>query len=214
MSITPNIYIIGSQCTGKTTLASALCDGFDRNTGVDDEGKPALITEVARSVLERHHFARHDIRNSAERALELQRLILEAQHVSETAWLRERAWFVSDRSAVDPIIYARKYASREAADALCDSDKWRGMSGRMAKSAVILCEAPVHWLVDDGVRLMPLDEDEWLQIHNEFCHVLEQYGIEYYVLPGSMADMGERIRFVLTKWEDKRNQLNSGGHGP
>jgi len=211
MASPPNIYIVGSQCTGKTTLVNAICRHFfDHGTGrAPEDHRPGVIKEVARSVLEKHKFVRSDIRDSQSRALELQKLIIEAQYESERAHLNKykQSWFISDRSAVDPVIYARKYASAAAADALCTSEKWLEMKSRMSRSVIVVCEASVEWLVDDGVRLMPLDPDEWLQLHGEFCAALADMGLEYHVLPGNVGDMDERVEFVLSRWKEKKAQL-------
>lgn len=83
----------------------------------------------------------------------------------------------------------------------------------MAASLVIVCEAGVDWLVDDGVRLMPLDSKEWAQLHGEFCGVLGDVGLDYHVLPAGVRDLDERVRFVLTRWEEMRRQLGTCDDG-
>ncbi|KAI2642306.1 AAA domain-containing protein [Xylaria nigripes] len=206
---TPNIYIIGSQCTGKTTLINALSDYFDRSP-VTAAKQPAIIKEVARTILKKYDFTRIDIRNSPDRALELQRLIIEAQSAAEKAKLRENSWFISDRSAVDPVVYARKYVGTEAADALRAAPHWVKMRDRMARSLVVVCEAGVGWLTDDGVRLMPLDQAEWLGVHEEFCALLADAGLEYHILPSSVGSREDRLQFVLGLWEEKRSLLALG----
>ncbi|RWA08167.1 hypothetical protein EKO27_g6938, partial [Xylaria grammica] len=104
MAALPSIYIIGSQCTGKTTLVTALSAYFEQHPpapAAQAQAHPGVIKEVARSVLSQHGFTRADIRQSQDRALELQRLILEAQSAAEQS---QGAWFISDRSAMDPVI--------------------------------------------------------------------------------------------------------------
>ncbi|KAI0407925.1 AAA domain-containing protein [Xylaria palmicola] len=204
--VLPSIYIVGCQCTGKTTLADAIFEHVEQHP-VAPGCPPGMIKEVARTVLKNHGFTRSDIRSSQHRALELQSRIIEAQSEAERAQLAARAWFISDRSAVDPVIYARRYASREAADALMASPAWVAMRARMAASLVIVCEPGVDWLADDGVRLMPLDAAEWLQLHAEFCALLADVGLEHYVLPSRMGNKDERVQFVLASWEEKRGRL-------
>ncbi|KAH8158230.1 hypothetical protein CIB48_g10012 [Xylaria polymorpha] len=207
MAALPNIYIIGSQSTGKTTLVNDLSEHFEHHP-IAVEARPGIIKEVARTILELHGFTRGDIRSSKDRTLELQRLIIEGQFEAEKNELQTRPWFISDRSAVDPIIYAREYASREGADALVTSARWMEMRNRMAKSLVIVCEAGVDWLMDDGVRLMPLDSAEWMQIHSRFCDTLAGVGLEYHVLPSRVGSRDERVKFVLARWERKRRELS------
>src|SRR5579871_4364415 len=77
-----SIYIIGAQCTGKTTLAEALLEQLRKDKRINSP--LYLIREVARDVLRKYHFSRDDITTSPEKALELQRLILRAQFEEET----------------------------------------------------------------------------------------------------------------------------------
>ncbi|KAI1426251.1 AAA domain-containing protein [Xylaria sp. FL1777] len=205
MAALPNIYIIGSQCTGKTTLVNAISESLKHHP-IASAKPPGVIKEVARSVLESHGFTRDDIRSSQERALELQRLIIEAQSKAEKSHLETRSWFISDRSAVDPVVYARKYASREAADALSSSAQWIEMRDRMARSLVIICQPGVDWLADDGVRLIPLDSEEWEQLDTEFCLTLADAGLQHHTLPSQMRNTDERVQFVLTRWEEMVTQ--------
>ncbi|CAF3646227.1 unnamed protein product [Fusarium graminearum] len=79
----PNIYIIGPQSTGKTTLIHKLQDDLQLwLTGTSIES-PSIISEVARTVLTKHNYSAHDIQTLKTRCLELQQLILEAQAVAE-----------------------------------------------------------------------------------------------------------------------------------
>ena len=83
MANVKNIYIVGAQCTGKTTLVDALSKFFEtqKNRYLHDEAtpKPYIIKEVARSVIRKHKFTANDITSSKSRAAQLQKLILAAQ---------------------------------------------------------------------------------------------------------------------------------------
>ncbi|KAI2628894.1 AAA domain-containing protein [Hypoxylon sp. NC1633] len=200
----PNIYIIGSQCTGKTTLTNVLIDRFNHTRSPPE--RPAVIKEVARTILKTHGFNADDIRNSKERAMELQRLIMEAQFENEQSLAKGGCWYVSDRSALDTIVYGRIYAGRDAAHALLESSKWAEMRDRMADSLVVVCEAGADWLIDDGVRLMPTSREEWLEVHSEFCRALEDFGLTYEVLSCKVEAMEHRLDFVLSKWEELKKR--------
>lgn len=76
---------------------------------------------------------------------------MKAQLNAECRALESRKWFISDRSGVDPIVYARKYVSEEAAEDLVKSTEWLELKERMKSALVIVCEAGVDWLIDDGV---------------------------------------------------------------
>lgn len=77
--MTKNIYVIGAQCTGKTTLVNALEEHFKSNNVDRNMPQPTVIQEVARAVLKEKGFTREDITTSPSRALQLQRHILDAQ---------------------------------------------------------------------------------------------------------------------------------------
>ncbi|KAK8137437.1 hypothetical protein PG984_002930 [Apiospora sp. TS-2023a] len=204
----PNIYIIGAQSTGKSTLVDALEAHFRQDPSSPPSSslpqQPTVIREVARGVLRDHHFTAGDIRASPTRALELQRLMLAAQAKAEEREAQRAAWLILDRSAIDPIAYAWQYAGPEAARTLMESAEWQGMRDRMALSLVVVCEAGVDWLTDDGVRLMPTDTKEWMDTHEVFCRVLQEAGVRYAVLPCGLGRTEERVEFVLREFSTAR----------
>lgn len=195
-----NIYIVGAQCTGKTTLVNALADHFkDPENRIHQNSRipePALIKEVARGVLQRHHFTAFDITSSAERALQLQELILEAQHEAEMIGDR---WFISDRSGVDPIVYAGVYVSKDASSNMLSNAISNDLCSRMRKGLVFICQFNRDWLHDDGVRLMPKDVEEWANFHRVFCDLLDHLEIDHTVLRGDLT-VQERRDVVLQRW--------------
>ncbi|KAI4116476.1 MAG: hypothetical protein LQ345_003108 [Seirophora villosa] len=195
-----NIYVIGAQSTGKTTLVTALAQHFEQHhaTTGDTADKPMIIKEVARGVLQRHNYTAADIVSSKSRALELQRLILEAQCEAEKA--ASNLWYISDRSGLDPLVYARQYVGVEETSGLMQEQSWQYLKGMMRSGLVIVCESGGEWLINDGVRLMPQDREAWLQMHGVFCEMLDRISIEYHVLPSATRDINERIEFVLTRW--------------
>ncbi len=193
----PTVYVVGAQCSGKTTLAVALKEHFSSDPTLPPI---ALLTEAARGVLKQHNFTRNDIREDANRCMELQRLILEAQWTEELR-LSEESMLISDRSGMDPIVYAAQYAHPGESKSLFDSSAWRELRDRMSRSLVIVCEPVKAWLKDDGVRLMPLDWEEWLEIHQSFCAHLEDANIEFCVLSAEIASISDRVAFVVDQWE-------------
>ncbi|KFY03035.1 hypothetical protein V490_00329 [Pseudogymnoascus sp. VKM F-3557] len=195
-----DIYVVGAQNTGKTTLVKALEKHFKGADGFRSD-PPQIITEVARTVLQQHNFTANDIKSSPSRALALQTLILQAQLNAERAISERGEWFVSDRSGVDPIVYARKYASSGSESGLIKSAEWLELRERIEKSVVIVCEAGADWLKDDGVRLMPESKKDWIGFHQLFCSCLDELGLNYEVLPCNVAILDERVAFVLAKWE-------------
>lgn len=196
----PNIYIIGPQSTGKTTLVNKIrSESFHQQQDQPFED-PQIISEVARSVLIEHKFTANDITSSQQRCLTLQRLILEAQAKAEDTGLGKSSWFISDRSGIDPLVYARRYASKEGVLELQQLDAWTQIRARMMKSLIVVCESGTPWLADDGVRLMPRDYEEWFQLFGDFCAILDELGLRYSVVPRSMLNLSERAEFVRQSW--------------
>ncbi|PVH72853.1 hypothetical protein DL98DRAFT_609406 [Cadophora sp. DSE1049] len=208
----PSIYIVGAQCTGKTTLIKALEEHFGIEDNLKNESgrailHPNIIIEVARGVLKEHKFNADDIKSSPARALALQDLILKAQVRAEAATSRQDGWFISDRSGADPIVYAKKYVSDVAAHDLLGSPEWSTLKEGLVKSVVIVCEAGAGWLKDDGIRLMPESRDAWIGFHRLFCKCLDEWGVAYEVLPCEIVELQDRIEFVLGIWAAKQRRL-------
>jgi nicotinamide riboside kinase len=188
-----SVYIIGAQCTGKTTLVNALEDSYAKNE------QPLVIREVARTVLREKGFSRSDITSSPSRALELQKHILDAQFEVEKAATGDDScspWYICDRSGLDPIVYAQLFVSEAAATEMLATDTWKELERRMKAGIVILCEAGCTWLVDDGTRLMPDGMDEWMRIDSAFRTLLAVRGINYKVIPKDMVSLEERVERV------------------
>jgi nicotinamide riboside kinase len=198
-----NIYIIGPQSTGKTTLVNKLRSEPNHWRHKLPIAEPQIISEVARSVLSEHEFTADDITSSQQRCLTLQRLILEAQVQAENKALEKSNWFISDRSGIDPLVYARRYASAQGAVELQQLDVWIQAKARIKDSLIVVCESGTPWLADDGVRLMPQNEEEWLQLFQEFCAVLDDLGLQYSVVPKTMLDLSERAEFVRRNWAER-----------
>jgi AAA domain len=84
----PNIYLVGAQCTGKTTLLGALqthfADARNRNFHGRHVEEPGIIEEVVRKVMRDKGFNVNDI-GRPDRGLELQQHHLQAQSDAEEA---------------------------------------------------------------------------------------------------------------------------------
>jgi len=203
----PNIYIIGPQSTGKTTLINKLQSDLEHRLADTSIDKPQIISEVARTVLAKHKYSAEDIKTSTTRCFELQQLILEAQAEAEKKALKASSWFISDRSAFDPLVYAKRYAAPGAVAQLQQLPAWKEVKARMDTSLIVVCESGMPWLTDDGVRLMPGSEDEWMQTFYSFCEMLGELGLEYCVVPRTVLDISERAALVWARWNERRQSL-------
>ena len=88
----------------------------------------------------------------------------------------------------------------EGARSLMRTAIWGELKERMGRSLVVVCEAGADWLVDDGVRLMPEDKQDWVAFHDLFCESLQDAGLDFVVLPCKVKDLGERVQYVLDHW--------------
>lgn len=203
-----NIYIVGAQSSGKTTLISGLEKYFHDHSnttwGASTVGKPFVLEEVARKVLLDCGCTGKTVSDSKSEALRLQSLILEAQSEAEDAI--KDLWFMSDRSGLDAIVYAKLYAGESEAEQLMETKHWREMETALQNSLVIVCEPVVPWLKEDGLRLMPKDlsarAELVFKIHGLFCDLLNRLGFRYLILPKSLTDLDARVHFVVAKWKE------------
>lgn len=203
-----NIYIIGAQSSGKTTLTCALNLYFhnDSNTtvGALAVAKPLVLEEVAGKVLKKHGCTGQCVAGSKSRALELQTLILEAQYEAEDAI--KDFWFISDRSGLDAIIYAKLYADEREVEQLLRKKEWKELENRLQNAVAIVCEPVPSWLEEDGLRFMPNDHPARIEltskIHRSFCESLNHFGFKYVILPKTITNLDARVQFVVAKWKE------------
>lgn len=194
-----NIYLVGAQCTGKTTLLEALQEYFSNAKERDGSpyytDAPAFIREAATQVMHDNGFNSADVMDP-ERGIALQKSILMAQYKAEET-LRDR-WYISDRSGIDPIVYAQVYLGNHSAEKLLSLPEWVCLREWMRRSTVILCTpGNEEWLNDDDVRLKYGGAEEWERFSYEFSKVLEKQTIEFIVLPGGLTSLEQRVGFVI-----------------
>jgi nicotinamide riboside kinase len=185
------IYVVGPSSTGKTTLCSALYKALALDA-------PSYITEVARKVMRSKGFTREHVGK-----LEMQEAIIEAQLEAENAgrvYVAQRAnsqVLLSDRSAVDAIVYAILTSrNKEEADhrrqILISSPQFQHALSRYRQAAFVLLTPIPEWLVDDGVRSL----DNGYHCLAVFRQVLSDLEIEYEELGANMKKLSDRVEFV------------------
>ena len=198
-----NVFVIGAQSTGKTTIVNELekiiAEPRDPFPKTQRRQEPTIIREVARNVLETHGFTRDDITDSPDRSLQLQRHIMKAQYDAEMAatYKSRDAWFIADRSGIDPIVYAFMFVGEAAAEELLASADWHDLEQHMKDGIVCLCEAGTSWLVDDGTRLMPANEQAWMRVDSTFRQLLAARGIPYLVVPRHLEKLDARVNLII-----------------
>ena len=68
-----------------------------------------------------------------------------------------------------------------------------------------------EWLHDDGVRLMPIDATEWLDMHDVFCRILSEFQIPYTVIPASITDLRARTDLVVSLYRTSLGKQSADG---
>ncbi len=195
--MTRYIYIVGAQCTGKTTLSRALLSEVAARNGALQVGE---LVETAREILKLHKCTKDDVREGSTRCILLQRMILESQLEREAA-LASKDIVISDRSGADPLVYATVYGRGQDIDELTSSRAWTVLRANMQRSLVVVCPPVWEWLFDDGVRLVPESWEEWYHVHEEFLLTLKRYEVDFIVVPPSTRSLDDRVRLVLDNWK-------------
>ncbi|OJK00819.1 hypothetical protein ASPACDRAFT_42310 [Aspergillus aculeatus ATCC 16872] len=137
-----NIYLVGAHFTGKTTLVEGLRTHLTDSLVAElcgENGSPAIINELVRDIMRTDGFTASDVRNPTA-GLELQKSTILAQHQAEEKL--KGKWYISDRSGINPIVYAEVFLGRPAAEELTKLKEWRVLRKKMKKACVIVCEAP------------------------------------------------------------------------
>ncbi|KAJ3916404.1 AAA domain-containing protein [Lentinula edodes] len=188
------IYIVGPSSTGKTTLCNALatCLGLP----------PSMhITEVARTVMKEQGFTRADVHS-----LDMQHAIVKAQVSKDRETRRKaaaeatvlgQAVILSDRSAVDAVVYAalsELKAKSGSTQALISSADFQEVLPfyHSPRSTFVLLRPIKEWMIDDGVR--SLEDGE--HCHDMFVRILKELNISYIELGEDCRWLEERIAAV------------------
>ncbi|KAI9034895.1 ATP/GTP-binding protein [Aspergillus affinis] len=195
--IPKNIYIVGAHSTGKTTLIEALkvhlTLGLVRQIFGPTVDRPNYLAEVVRMVMYMYDYNANDIRDPVKGYM-LQLRTLLNQWGMESIF--NNHWMISDRSGIDPIVYAHVFLGGDESSRLLETPAWRVLRDRMRQGLVILCEpCNATWLSSDPVRVA-LHKDEWYILTLAFRVMLREQGINFVTIPANMEDMGDRVQFV------------------
>jgi nicotinamide riboside kinase len=189
------IYIVGPSSTGKTTLCAALA----RRLGLDAS---FCVTEVARDVMRRTGLTRADVGTLA-----MQRAILDAQLKREEDVATRCAGspspvMLSDRSGVDPVVYAVLTASDmedgiERQSLLVETSQFQRILLDYRSACFILLLPVPEWLVDDGVRSL----NDGQRCAEVFRGLLNALNIPCREIGPELRGIEERVDAVLDQLE-------------
>ncbi|KAB2100120.1 hypothetical protein AG0111_0g11721 [Alternaria gaisen] len=201
-----NLYLVGPQCSGKTTLLNALRALYsDHNPASQDIDKPFIIEEAARLIMQEEGFQATDLCDSV-RSLELQMRILRRQDQTEEQ-MRDQ-WFFADWLPLDTLVYAKEYTGIDALKTLAQTEEWARSRSRMQHATVVVCEAGnVEWLSADSIRIAYRDASEWKALNGAFFDLLRECGIPYSVLSHAIKDLGQRVALVSRFLENDKSRL-------
>lgn len=191
------VYLIGPQSTGKTTLVNALSRAFN--------DKVPIIQEIARNVMAEKGYSKIDVdSDDKERRFSMQRDIFAAQVEAEMSFVSssEGTSFLSDRSAIDPLIYLLRYSGREELERLTTNEVWETVRDRYrdtSKSLVLLLSPVEQFLDDDDIRYVPKSLEDWYALAEDFRAYMTDEGIPFIEIGGECLEIEERVLFVLSK---------------
>ncbi|KAI0644796.1 AAA domain-containing protein [Trametes meyenii] len=188
------IYVLGPSSSGKTTLCEALASELKVHP-------PQYIKEVARTVMRTHGFTRDDV-DTYEMQYAIMHAQLEAEKHAESSLTEAKdsiqvpPIMLSDRSAIDPIVYSGTSAVEDAIDhrqKLLDDTVLRAVLPAYRNSLFVVLEPVMEWFSDDGVRSL---QDPW-RYNEVLFSTLAELGIPYLSIGKETIDLRERVEFVL-----------------
>ncbi|KAJ3753332.1 AAA domain-containing protein [Lentinula raphanica] len=188
------VYIVGPSSTGKTTLCNALAQRLCLPTSMH-------ITEVARTVMKEQGYTRADVDSYSMQHAIMTAQVAKDQEARLKASVEPRqSILVSDRSAVDAVVYAALSDMRTKSNStqlLIASPEFQTVLPlyRTPRSTFVLLRPIKGWLIDDGVR--SLEDGE--HCYDMFVKLLRELNIPYVELGESCRWLEERVGVVLGK---------------
>lgn len=194
--IIPNkcVYFIGPGSTGKTTLTKAVWKKCSPET--------SMLTEVARTVLRKLKYTANDISSDPIKCYNLQKAIFVEQCDKERELLETNRKFISDRSAIDPLVYAEFYINGNTFDPFLDLEdtKWHEIKLRYQderNTLIVLIEPNESFLKNDGTRKMPTDLEEWKSFYRCFLSFMNKNQIPFKIIPSNVTNICQRTDQVI-----------------
>ena len=185
------IHFIGAQGTGKTTLLNQLAE---ESIKVDSGINFKIITNVVRNLVETE-----GVKINKKGSSKSQNIIFEKYFDIFTSLDGYIDW-VSDRSLIDVVAYTKylydhKKSSKKCYEAQIKWLKlWYDRDPKIKNT--IFVYFPIEFeVVGDGTR--SLDEEYRREIDNNIKSILEELGINYYVMEGTQDERLEMMKNIV-----------------
>jgi hypothetical protein len=167
------------------------------------KGDVPVIQEIARNVMEEKGYSRIDVDSTdPERRFAMQHDIFHAQLEKEDSYLESGTNFVSDRSAIDPLVYLMHYSGTKSLDKMTSGVEWRKVRERYGdtKESLVVLLLPVdEFLIDDHIRYMAKSIQDWHSLAASFQRFLHEQDISAIEFGEERRDIGNRVDRVLTE---------------
>jgi dephospho-CoA kinase len=178
------IYLTGSHATGKSTLCRYISNTYNLY----------MLPETARSVLSERELQIDSLRADINLADSYQQEVFNRQIAEEENYDN----FVSDRSAVDCVVYS--FAHSRIGHRLVADKRFKHYLEKLKdnKSIVFLVRPSKATLKDDGVR-ETINWDSIVSIDAQIKLLLELYEIRYFQInTDNMSDRIKQVNYVIS----------------
>jgi hypothetical protein len=109
-------------------------------------------------------------------------------------------FYISDRAAIDPLVYLTHYSGESEAHRITPGDEWQECRARYAnpeKSIIILLLPVESFLADDDIRYMATSVQEWRALGETFRRFLNAAGIPFILIGEDLVELEARVNIVL-----------------
>ncbi|KAK4610529.1 hypothetical protein CLAFUW4_13957 [Fulvia fulva] len=178
------VLTLRGECGSSPIMSDMYCQnvfivGPQRKESNGTERAPGVISEVS---IKRTKISREQIASAPDPCLPSCKLNLK------------------QKNAVHPVVYTKLLVGEDAVQDLLHTPHWQKLQQNMKAGLVFLCEAGCHWLVDDGIRLMPTSAEGWMKVDHTFRSMLGERAMAYTLVPKDLA-VADRVELVLSLCE-------------
>lgn len=192
------IFLCGAHSTGKTTLLREV-----------QKEIPSLqsLSEVARELMTKMNINRDDL-EIPEKRVQFQRKLIRLQCKKEEELDQKGDDFISDRSAIDGVVYARKYVGQKLEEELLATPAAKKcLDNYRNRSLIFIVEPHEKCMVDDHIRKVPQSLEELQDFTQIMRNILDSQGVPYTLI--SELDLRKRVQFVSEAYNNYKRKIPS-----